>query len=65
MIQLTLLKTNLMTHKTSIYKFGNALLTYLKDPSQIDYFAVLAFVCMTSIIAFVSGMVYGLTFKGW
>ena len=65
MIQLTLLKTNLMTHKAHIYKFGNTLLTYLKDPNQVDYFAVLALVCMVGVVSFFGGVLYGLAFTGW
>ena len=54
-----------MTHKAHIYKFGNTLLTYLKDPNQVDYFAVLALVCMVGVVSFFGGVLYGLAFTGW
>jgi hypothetical protein len=54
-----------MTHKSRIYKFGNLVLTYLRDPNQVDFFAGLAFVCMVGVVSFVAGVVYGFTFKGW
>ena len=65
MIQLTLWRTNLMTHKSGIYKFGNLVLNYLRDPNQVDYFAVVAFVCMVGVVSFVGGVLYGFTFGGF
>ena len=64
MIQITMWRTNLMTHKSRIYKFGNLVLTYLRDPNQVDYFAVLAFVCMVGVVSFVAGVLYGFAFTG-
>ena len=54
-----------MTHKSGIYKFGNLVLNYLRDPNQVDYFAVVAFVCMVGVVSFVGGVLYGFAFKGW
>ena len=54
-----------MTHKSRIYKLGNLVLNYLRDPNQVDYFAVLAFVCVVGVVSFVGGVLYGFAFKGW
>ena len=65
MIQLKLLKTNLMTHKTHIYNFGNLVLKYLNHPSSIDFYFVTAFACMVCVVSFFGGVLYGLAFTGW
>jgi hypothetical protein len=65
MILLTLWRTNLMSHKNRIYKFGNLVLGYLNTPSSIDFFAVVAFACMVGVVSFVSGVLYGFAFTGW
>ena len=65
MIQLTLWKTNLMTHKSGIYKFGNSLWKYLNHPSSIDFYFVTAFACMIGVVSFVGGVLYGFAFTGW
>tara|TARA_R110000772_G_scaffold51567_1_gene118284 strand:- start:950 stop:1114 length:165 start_codon:yes stop_codon:yes gene_type:complete len=53
-----------MTHKNRIRSFGNLVLTYLRDPNQVDYFAVVAFVCMVGVVSFTAGVLYGFAFKG-
>tara|TARA_R110000796_G_C14293875_1_gene404330 strand:+ start:319 stop:516 length:198 start_codon:yes stop_codon:yes gene_type:complete len=65
MIRLILWRTNVMTHKNRIYKLGNLVMRYLSDPAEVDYFAVLAFVCMVGVVSFVGGLAYGLAFTGW
>ena len=65
MIQLTLWRTNLMTQKAGIYKFGNLLLKYLNQPSSIDFYFLTAFACMVGVISFVAGVLYGFAFTGW
>ena len=64
MIRLILFRTDLMTHKNRIRSFGNLVLTYLRDPNQVDYFAVVAFVCMVGVVSFTAGVLYGFAFKG-
>ena len=65
MIQLTLWRTNLMTHKSGIYKFGNLVLKQLSTPSSIDFYFVTAFACMVGVVSFVGGVVYGFAFRGF
>jgi hypothetical protein len=65
MIQLTLWRTNLMTHKSGIYKFGNLVLKQLSTPSSIDFYFVTAFACMVGVVSFVAGVLYGFAFTGW
>jgi hypothetical protein len=64
MIQLTLWRTNLMTHKSGIYKFGNLVLKHLSATSSIDFYFVTAFACMVGVVSFVAGVLYGFAFKG-
>ena len=62
MIRIMLLRTDLMTHKSRLQKLGSLVMRYLSDPNEVDYFFVLAVVCLSTVIAFVSGLLYGFTF---
>ena len=51
-----------MTHKSRLQKLGSLVMRYLSDPNEVDYFFVVAVVCLSTVIAFVSGLLYGFTF---
>ena len=65
MIRIMLLRTDLMTHKSRIYKFGNLVLKHLSAKSSIDFYFVTAFACMVGVVSFVAGVLYGFAFTGW
>ncbi len=65
MIRMILLRTDLMTNKSRLQKLGNLVMRYLSDPNEVDYFAVVAFVCTVGVVSFLGGVLYGFTFGGF
>jgi len=59
-LKLKMFKTNPMTHKSVLKSLKTPTLEYLKEPSNVDDFAIMVLVLATCCVAFVLGFVYGL-----